>query len=98
MKSLRAVTVSVLLLVAACGSRTGLFGDESQDPSLTDASSPRPDGPVLVDGQVPDTSPTVDLDALPPIDATPPEDVNRTDCPDADGTLVYVVTSENELE
>lgn len=97
MKSRRAVTVSVLLLVAACGSRTGLFGDESPEPALTDASSPRPDGSSLVDGQVPDTSPTVELDALPPIDATPPQDVNRTDCPDADGTLVYVVTSENEL-
>jgi hypothetical protein len=36
-------------------------------------------------------------EVLPPIDATPLPDVNRTDCPDADATLVYVVTQEFDL-
>jgi hypothetical protein len=35
-------------------------------------------------------------EALPPIDAQP-RDANRLDCPDADATLVYVVTDNNEL-
>ncbi len=88
----------VLLVVAACGSRTGLFGPE-------DASVP-PEGPdaSALDARVdatrdaaPDTRPD-ELDALPPIDvAQPPDVVSRTDCPDAGGTLVYVVTSRNEL-
>lgn len=91
--------VALLLVVAACGSRTGLFGPEDDAPGTpVDAAIPRTDAPFpIVDGRVPDTSPTVGLDALPPIDASPPIDVNRTDCPDADSTLVYVVSSENEL-
>lgn len=93
--------VALLLVVAACGSRTGLFGPEEAPDGGT--VSPR-DGAITVDGngpivdaRVPDTAPTTDLDALPPIDATPLVDVNRTDCPDAESTLVYVVSSENEL-
>ena len=46
-------------------------------------------------------SPLIDdatvVDALPPIDALPPRDADQTDCPDADATLVYVVTDQNEL-
>lgn len=81
-----------LLLVVACGSRTGLFVDDSFGPLPVDAGA---DGrPPRRDGAIEDA----DLeDALPPIDVRPPQDVNRTDCPDADATLVYVVTEQNEL-
>jgi len=99
-KARRSGFVALLLVVAACGSRTGLFGpeDTADGGALVDGSLPPRDGAgPLVDGRVPDGSPTAELDALPPIDATPPTDVNRTDCPDADSTLVYVVSSENEL-
>ncbi len=71
----------------ACGSRTSLPGDfdavvTGNDDSGTDARKPRDSGP--------DTAP-------PPIDARPPVDANRDDCPDADATLVYLITEQNQL-
>ena len=78
----------LLLLLVACGSRTGLFIDGAPGP-LNDAGS---DGPRFDSGRDGPIG-----DALPPIDARPPQDVVRNDCPDADATLVYVVTTEQEL-
>jgi hypothetical protein len=74
--------------VASCGSRTGLFGE---DPGAGGGSS----GGTTLDG-----GPRGGQDAaidVPLIDATPRPDVDRTDCPDADATFVYVVTQQNEL-
>lgn len=87
------------LLLVACGSRTGLFGTEDGE------SGPLPDGgpiPPGFDGGFRDGPPGFDSpfepdSPLPPIDAMPRPDANRTDCPDADATLVYVVTEANEL-
>lgn len=97
MRIRRSGAVVVLLVAVACGSRTGLFADETAlgADASTSPNDGSTDGPR--DALVPETSPTVELDALPPIDASPLNDVNRTDCPDAESTLVYVVTSENEL-
>jgi hypothetical protein len=83
----------LLLFLVACGSRTGLFGTEVDDIELL------PDGGIRIDGGVRDASVSdvQQLDVLPPIDAQPPRDANRLDCPDAEATLVYVVTTENEL-
>jgi hypothetical protein len=76
--------------LAACGSRTGLFADEyadttsdgsTRDGSTTDAPTDRATQP----------------DVIPPIDARPTPDVVRNDCPDAAATLVYVITTDNEL-
>lgn len=80
-----------LLLLVACGSRTGLFVDDAFDTFQADAG---PDARVPRDGSLEDAEAP---DALPPIDARPPLDANRTDCPDADATLIYVVTVETEL-
>lgn len=83
----------LLLFVVACGSRTGLWGTDDDDFELL------PDGGVRVDASA-DTSVVLDAsvpEVLPPIDAQPPRDANRVDCPDAEATLIYVVTSENEL-
>ena len=72
----------------ACGSRTALPGDfdavgsGDDDSSTADVRRPRDTGP--------DTNP-------PPIDARPPVDANRDDCPDADATLVYLITEQNQL-
>ena len=74
----------------ACGSRTGLPLDSAEDTgSLDDAAA---------DAVFPahDAADDVALDSLPPIDATR-RDANRNDCPDADATLVYVLTQQNEL-
>ena len=55
-----------------------------------------PDGGPNADGgrdaRVDGDAPTLPDGPLPPIDAQP-RDANRTDCPDADATLVYVVTT-----
>ena len=87
-----------LLLLVACGSRTGLFGTEDDTTGLLPDGGPLPgrdggfrDGPIGFDSPFEPDAP------LPPIDAAPRPDANRTDCPDAEATLVYVVTEANEL-
>lgn len=81
------------LFAAACGSRTGLFVDE-EDIATVPGDGGLRDG-AIADGGRDRTGP--EEDALPPIDARPPEDVDRTDCPDADATLVYVISSDYRL-
>jgi hypothetical protein len=81
--------MALLLLLAACGSRTGLFVDDSFGPL------PEEDGEI--DPRDGGADGTVAPDALPPIDARPPRDVDRTGCPDAEATLIYVITSTYEL-
>jgi hypothetical protein len=83
------VTNATLALIA-CGSRTGFLDDETAltpDDASVDARHPvdaARDGFVLPD-------------ALPPIDSRPIADVQRNDCPDADATLVYLISSDNRL-
>jgi hypothetical protein len=78
-----------LAVLAACGSRTGLFVD--------DTFGPLPPADASADGRA-DARLDANADAVPPIDATRPEaDVFRSDCPDASATLIYVVTADNEL-
>jgi hypothetical protein len=87
----RPLVFSVMLTVTcggffACGSRTELVDDgealTNNDDSGTDARKPRDAG----------------LDAdLPPIDAKVPFDASRLDCPDADATLIYLITEDNQL-
>ena len=80
----------VLLALAACGSRTALIVDEPLDSGIADA---RPD--VRDSGRdVADSGPD---SPLPPIDATKPDVPPPNDCPDADATLVYLVSSNNDL-
>lgn len=79
--------------MASCGSRTGLFYDDYLATSVGEPHKDVEAGARRDGGDGGDA----DLDALPPIDATPRPDVDRTDCPDADATYVYVVTSQNEL-
>ncbi len=95
-RSLPAVRrVLFLLLLVACGSRTGLLldGDEftGRPPPLDggsdlDGSGSNRDGSVPTDG------------AIPPLDARPPVDVDRRDCPDADALLVYTITDTKQLQ
>ena len=85
-----------LLLLAACGSRTGLFGTENDTIGVLPDGGPlvdggRREGGPFFDGPVPTDGP------LPMIDAQPRPDANRNDCPDAEASLVYVVTDNNEL-
>ncbi len=82
------------LLAAACGSRTGLFTDPNEfGPSSIDGGTT--DGSIRDGGR--DRREPPEEDALPPIDARPPVDVVRNDCPDADATLIYVISVDYEL-
>lgn len=83
---------AMLGLLVACGSRTGL-GVVDVPPTI-DASADAPEDVVAPrDAQAErDAIP----DALPPIDARP-RDADRTDCPDASDTLVYVIANDNRL-
>ncbi len=83
--------VAAIAALLACGSRTGLLADEALLTGNGDAAGV-PDGPRRVPSNF-DSGP----DALPLIDARPKVDVQRNDCPDADATLVYVVTEQNNI-
>ena len=90
----RLLFASIVALVAACGSKTGLIlpFDEDAAPPL-DAT---PDLIVHKDARQPEED-AGEEDALPPIDVTPPQPDAPNDCPDADSTLVYVITESNNL-
>ena len=91
----RAVWVVAVLggAVASCGSRTGLFGEGSGVGTVTEG--PHTLTEAGADGTIDATD--TGLDVLPPIDVMPKPDVDRTDCPDADATFIYVVTQQQEL-
>jgi hypothetical protein len=80
------IAVSPLAFALACGARTPLLAPELFDATPETGMDARRDArrDALVDVN------------LPPIDAMP-RDANRTDCPDADSTLVYLVSEENDL-
>ncbi len=84
------------LLLAACGSRTGLFIEDTPEPlPLEDGGGI---GTGKKDSSVRDAPDEEEIpDAPPPIDVTPPPDVFKNDCPDADSTLIYVITEQYEL-
>jgi hypothetical protein len=75
--------------IASCGGRTGLFGEEGAVGTTT--NGPHNEGGTGEGGV--DTG----TDGLPMIDVVTKPDVDRTGCPDADATYVYVVTEQNEL-
>lgn len=77
--------LTFFLLLAACGSRTGLFGDDELGTF-----------PVADGGPAADAGPMTD--APPLLDVRPPTDVDRRDCPDAEALLVYTMTDEGDLQ
>lgn len=80
--------MALLGLVGACGSRTGLFGPEGTTAIPLDGGRETGgrEGGIIDAGE----------DALPPIDANV-RDADRTDCPDAEATLVYLISNSYEL-
>ena len=87
-KPRRAGVFVLLVLLVACGSRTGLFGPEGSTGVPIDGG--RDAGGL--DASIRDAG----EDALPPIDANM-RDADRTDCPDAEATLVYLISNSYEL-
>lgn len=83
------------VFAAACGSRTGLFTDRDEFGPNDIVDGGGLDGTIR-DGGRRDRQPPEE-DALPPIDARPPVDVVRNDCPDAEATLIYVITTDYQL-
>jgi hypothetical protein len=89
----RAFRLACLTLLAACGSRTGLFLDEAE-------FGPNPvDGGPTADAARRDASRDGEIveDALPPLDVTPPQDVSRIDCAEAGTTYIYLISREYQL-
>lgn len=93
----RAVTIGFAMsapavVLAACGSRTGLLAPDFDD-AATDVRADRRDA-----ANERDARDAADEDALPSIDA--PKDVPKPPplgCTDAGATQIYLITSQNEL-
>jgi len=77
-------TVAVAGFVFSCGARTPLL---APDEIVTEAG---------VDATKKDAKDVSVQDVVPPIDVSK-KDADRSDCPDADSTFIYVVTDTNEL-
>ncbi len=85
----RACLAGVVLSLAlglACGDRTGLVVDDTYG---GDDASPRDAGR--------DAFSDVHHDGLPMIDVAIRPDVDKRDCPDADATLIYLITTDYVL-
>ena len=82
-------STAIATLILACGSRTGLLVPD-------DAAAPVDAAPDLRKPDARDATPPVEEDAAPALDVVR-LDAYQTDCPDASGTLVYVVTEDNQL-
>jgi hypothetical protein len=83
-----------VLLVAACGARTGLLV-----PLDGDAGRAPPPPTRMVDATVPDVYVAHDAheeEAEPPMDVIVPRDAPNP-CPDAGSTLIYTITTQNVL-
>lgn len=77
-------TGTVAGLLFSCGSRTGLL---APDEVVTEAG---------IDATKKDAKDVAVMDVVPPIDVVK-KDADKSDCPDADSTFIYVVTDTNEL-
>ncbi len=83
--------VSFMLLLVACGARSGLFSDEAPATGIVDAGK---DATIVpMDASAIDEGGST-LDVTPPSDVT----VSRADCPDADSLLIYTITDTYELQ
>ena len=79
----RPIALAYVLLIAACGSRTALVGDETEE-SSEDGGVLRRDGGADAARDV-----EVRLDGAP--------DVFRNDCPDPSATFIYLISEAREL-
>jgi hypothetical protein len=89
----RLLFASIVAVVAACGSRTGLLVPPPEDSGAPDVADVFHRDVLTRDVFEEETE---DEDALPPLDVTPPMDVVNI-CPDAASTLVYVITEDYHL-
>jgi hypothetical protein len=87
--------IAFLLLLAACGSRTGLYIDDYSVVTPGDLDSGVPSGSGI---GFEDAATDARDGAPPPLDARPPVDVFRNDCPDSDALLVYTITKQFDLQ
>ncbi len=85
-------TVAAFAVLIACGARTGLVAPEEIDASPQDSGKDAHDAGV----DAFDAADAAEEDALPSIDVNIDVPI-FTDCPDAGSTLIYVITSQNEL-
>lgn len=89
----RLLRALMAIALVACGSRTGLL---AAPPPEDDAGGPDATPDVKDAGMDADAD-AAEEDALPTIDVVHQDVQPPNDCPDADSTLVYVITEQNEL-
>ena len=85
--------IATLAVLLACGARTGLVAPEELDASPVDAGKDVHDAGIDAFDADADAA---EEDALPLIDVNIDVPVFN-ECPDAGSTLIYVITSQNEL-
>lgn len=96
--------IALLALLTACGSRTGLFGDDApfafgeDGGSVVSGREGGGDGGVApVDADLIEDAADPPEDApLPPIKPPPPRDASRVDCPPEE-TRIYLISSTDNL-
>ncbi len=93
----RLLFASLVVTVAACGSRTGLLVPLDFDTG----GDAKPDGSIIhhLDATPSEEDALDEAEALPPLDVRPPPpDVAiPSDCVDAGSTLIYLISSTNNL-
>jgi len=87
----RLLFASVVAVIAACGSRTGLIVLPGEGADAAPDVFQRHDDAAMQEEDA------AEEDALPPIDVQPPPIDAFNDCPDAGSTLIYVITTSNTL-
>jgi hypothetical protein len=83
--------MSITVTLIACGARTALVVPENEDASIEDSGPDRRDG-----GRDADAEADAPED-IPMIDTVKPDVPTPNDCPDADSTVVYLISEQNDL-
>ena len=83
----------VTITLVACGARTALLTTDNPDATIEDSGPDRRDG-----GRDARDEDSADApDDIPMIDTTKPDVPIINDCPDADATVVYLISETNDL-
>ena len=90
------IWVAFASAAVACGTRTGLLVDEFAADSGSDAGVDARTTDAARDAR-PEASVDASIDAPKPFDASKPDVQIISDCPDASGTLIYLITSDDQL-
>lgn len=83
----------ITITLVACGARTALLTTDNPDATIEDSGPDRRDAARDVRDEDVEDAP----DDIPQIDTTKPDVPIPNDCPDADSTVVYLISETNDL-